>query len=209
MKTKEIWSYIHGERERLVETLGGLSTEQWASPSWCAGWTVQDTVGHIVAAAEQTPANFYKELVSAGFRFNVFTERGAKRLGALRQEELVRRLQERTSTTNHPPAPVMAMLGEIVVHGEDIRRPLGVRRHQAPEAALVALADSWKKSNLLIGAKRRIAGLRLRASDVHWVHGDGPEVTGPLNSLVLAMVGRKGAHDDLSGEGLATLGNRP
>jgi uncharacterized protein (TIGR03083 family) len=208
MKSKEIWTYIHAERAGLAETLGGLSTEQWASPSWCTGWAVRDTVGHIVAAAEQTPANFYKELILAGFRFNVFTERGAKRLGVLRPEELVRRLQERTSTTNHPPAPVMAMLGEIVVHGEDIRRPLGVRRHHAPEAALVVLADSWKKSNLLIGAKRRIAGLRLRATDVNWVHGDGPEVTGPLNSLVLAMVGRKGAHDDLSGEGLVTLANR-
>ena len=39
---------------------------------------------------------------------------------------LVARLRARTTTTNHPPAPVMAMLGEIVVHGEDIRRPLGI-----------------------------------------------------------------------------------
>jgi hypothetical protein len=76
----------------------------------------------------------------------------------------------------------MAMLGEVVVHGEDIRRPLGLV-HRSREAALVALADSWKKSNLLIGAKRRVAGLRLRATDANWVHGDGPEVTGPLSSL--------------------------
>jgi uncharacterized protein (TIGR03083 family) len=207
MKSDEIWNHIHAERAQLAETLTALSADQWASPSWCTGWAVRDTVGHVVAAAEQTPATFYKELLAAGFRFNVFTERGAKRLGALNPEELIRRLRERTSTTNHPPAPVMAMLGEIVVHGEDIRRPLGLV-HRGPEAALVALADSWKKSNLLIGAKRRIAGLRLRATDAHWVHGDGPEVAGPLSSLVLAMTGRKGAHDDLTGEGLATLANR-
>jgi hypothetical protein len=102
----------------------------------------------------------------------------------------------------------MAMLGEIIVHGEDIRRPLGLS-HESPEGALVALADSWKNSNLLIGAKRRTAGLRLRATDVDWAHGDGPEVAGPLISLVLAMTGRKGAHPDLTGEGLATLANRP
>jgi uncharacterized protein (TIGR03083 family) len=208
MKSEEIWKYIHAERAQLAETLTGLSAEQWASPSWCTGWAVRDTVGHVVAAAEQTPANFYKELLAAGFRFNVFTERGAKRLGVLNPDELIRRLRERTSTTNHPPAPVMAMLGEIVVHGEDIRRPLGLV-HQAPGAALVALADSWKKSNLLIGAKRRIAGLRLRATDAHWAHGDGPEVAGPLSSLVLAMTGRKGAHDALTGDGLATLADRP
>ena len=207
MKSEETWKYIHGERAQMADTLNALSAEQWATASWCTGWSVQDTVGHVVAAAEQTPLNFYKELISAGFRFNVFTERGAKRFSSLGPDELVGRLQARTSTTNHPPAPVMAMLGEIVVHGEDIRRPLGLE-HKSPEAALVALADSWKKTNLLIGAKRRIAGLKLRATDSSWTYGDGPEVSGPLISLILAMTGRKGAYADLSGEGLDNLRSR-
>ena len=207
MKSEEIWKYIHSERAQLAETWAALSPEQWAAASWCEGWSVQDTAGHVVAAAEQTPVNFYKEMVSAGFRFSVFADRGARRLASAGPDELVRRLRARTSTTNHPPAPVMAMLGEIVVHGEDIRRPLG-QEHRPPEGALVAVADNWKNSNLLIGAKRRIAGLRLRATDTEWVHGDGPEVSGPLISLILAMTGRKAAHPDLTGEGLATLGNR-
>jgi hypothetical protein len=40
-------------------------------------------------------------------------------------------------------------------------------------------------------------------------HGDGPEVTGPLNSLIMAMVGRRGALADLSGEGVEVLASRP
>jgi uncharacterized protein (TIGR03083 family) len=207
MKAKETWEYIYAERVSMADTLADLAGDQWSTPSWCTGWSVQQTAGHILAAAEQTPANFYKDLISAGFRFNVFTDRDAKRLGALDPEVLVRRLRSRTSTTNRPPAPVMAMLGEIIVHGEDIRRPLGLR-HQAPQAALIALADSWKNSNLLIGSKRRIAGVRLRATDCDWVHGDGPEVSGPLNSLILAMTGRKGSHRDLEGDGLTILANR-
>jgi uncharacterized protein (TIGR03083 family) len=208
MKSEETWKYIHSERAQMADTWADLSSDQWAASSWCEGWSVQDTAGHVLAAAEQTPLNFYKEMISAGFKFNVFADRAAKRLAAVGPEELVRRLRARTSTTNHPPAPVMAMLGEIIVHGEDIRRPLGLE-HRSPEGALVAVADSWKNSNLLIGAKRRIAGLRLRATDSNWVHGDGPEVSGPLISLILAMTGRKGAHPDLSGEGLTTLANRP
>ena len=98
----------------------------------------------------------------------------------------------------------MAMLGEIVVHGEDIRRPLSLA-HQPPEAALVALADSYKVSNLLTGAKRRIAGLRLRATDADWQYGEGPEVSGPMTSLILAMTGRTAALGDLTGEGLPTM----
>jgi len=207
MKTPEIWKHIHSERMDMVATWDELAPEQWARSSWCAGWSVQDTAGHILAAAEQTPANFYKEMVAARFRFNVFADRAAKRLGALSPDELVRRLRIRTSTKNHPPAPVIAMLGEIVVHGEDIRRPLGIL-HRSPEAALVAVADNYKNANLLIGSKRRIAGLRLRATDIVWTHGEGPEVSGPLISLIMAMAGRAGAHADLTGDGLGTLAGR-
>jgi uncharacterized protein (TIGR03083 family) len=207
VKSEEIWKYIHSERSEMAETWAALSPSQWAAASWCEGWSVQDTAGHVLAAAEQTPANFYKELISAGFKFNVFTDRAARRLAFVGPDELVRRLRARTSTTNHPPAPVLAMLGEIIVHGQDIRRPLGLE-HRSPEGALVAVADSWTKSNLLIGAKRRIAGLRLRATDCEWVQGAGPEVAGPLNSLVMAMTGRKAVHPDLTGDGVATLASR-
>jgi uncharacterized protein (TIGR03083 family) len=207
MKTADTWKHIHSERAQMADTWTTLSPSQWAAASWCEGWSVQDTAGHVVAAAEQTPPNFYKELASAGFRFNVFTDRGARRLGAAGPDELARRLRARTSTTNHPPAPVMAMLGEILVHGEDIRRPLGLE-HQPPEEALAAVADSWKNSNLLIGSKRRITGLRLRATDAEWAHGDGPEVSGPLLALLLAMTGRKAVLPDLSGEGVAELSRR-
>src|ERR1035438_3668522 len=175
MKSEDTWTYIHSERAQLADTWVDLSSEQWATSSWCEGWSVQDTAGHVLAAAEQTPLNFYREMISAGFRFNVFADRDAKRLASIGPDELVRRLRARTSTTNHPPAPVMAMLGEIVVHGEDIRRPLGLE-HRSPEEALVAVADSYKKTNLLIGAKRRIAGLRLRATDIGWGRGEGAAV---------------------------------
>lgn len=208
MKTAETWANIHAERAAFADTLESLTPAQWASASWCQGWTVKETTGHVVAAAEQTFPNFYKELVLAGFSFDRFADRGAKRLAQAPPEQLVSRLRARTTTTNHPPAPVMAMLGEIVVHGDDVRRPLGLV-HRSPEAALVAVADSWTRSNLLIGAKRRISGLALRATDVAWRHGDGPEVAGPLQSLVLAMTGRSGAIGDLSGDGVEALRARP
>jgi uncharacterized protein (TIGR03083 family) len=204
MKANQTWTYIHDERSAMADTWTGLSADQWSTSSWCEGWSVQDAAGHILAAAEQTPFNFYKEMAAAGFRFNVFADRAAKRLGMLSPQELVERLRARTTTTNHPPAPVMAMLGEIVVHGEDIRRPLGLQHHY-PEGALVAVADNYKKTNLLIGSKRRIVGLRLQASDCDWTHGEGPEVSGSLVSLILAMAGRKGVLNDLVGDGLPIL----
>jgi uncharacterized protein (TIGR03083 family) len=109
--------------------------------------------------------------------------------------------------TTHPPGPVEAMLGEAVIHSADIRRPLGMSR-EYPEEALTRVADFFKGSNLLIGAKRRISGLTLRSTDTDWSTGSGPEVTGPQLSLVLAMTGRSAALADLSGDGVDTLRSR-
>jgi uncharacterized protein (TIGR03083 family) len=207
MKTADTWGHIHAERSAMADAWEGLTSEQWSATSWCDGWSVHVTAGHVLAAAEQTIPNFYKEFIQAGFRFDVFADRAARRLAEVAPDEMVRRLRNRTTTTNHPPAPIVVMLGEIVVHGEDIRRPLGIQ-HDIAEEALVAVADNYTGTNLLIGSKRRIAGLRLRADDAAWVHGDGPEVSGPLVSMILAMSGRTGAVDDLGGEGLATLASR-
>jgi hypothetical protein len=48
----------------------------------------------------------------------------------------------------------------------------------------------------------------LRATDASWNYGEGPSVEGPLQSLVLAMTGRKGSHVNLSGDGVAILASR-
>jgi len=74
---------------------------------------------------------------------------------------------------------------------------------------VVQVADFYKNSNLIIGTKRRIEGLALRATDTGWSHGTGPEVSGPMLALLMAMTGRKAAASELSGEGLATLQARP
>ena len=115
------------------------------------------------------------------------------------------RFEAVTTSVKHPPGPVDTWLGEVVVHSEDIRRPLGIA-HDYPAAALTRVADFYTGSNLIIGAKRRIAGLTLRATDVTWSHGTGPEVSGRLADLIVAMTGRSA---DLSGDGVTELRSRP
>jgi uncharacterized protein (TIGR03083 family) len=111
------------------------------------------------------------------------------------------------TSVKHPPGPAATWLGETIVHGEDIRRALGIK-HAYPADAVVTVADFYKGSNLLIGSKNRIAGLTLRATDADWSHGTGPEVKGSVLSLVLAMTGRTVADDDLAGDGVTTLRSR-
>ena len=54
----------------------------------------------------------------------------------------------------------------------------------------------------------RPSDLLISASDASWQSGSGPEVTGPLASLILVMSGRAQAAGDLEGGGLATLVSR-
>jgi len=102
--------------------------------------------------------------------------------------------------------PVIS-LTHALVHGQDMCRPLGIKR-DLPEAHLVPVADFVKDDVHRFGAKKRIAGLKLTATDMDWSHGNGPEVRGPAEALVMMMAGRLLALDDLSGEGKTALATR-
>jgi uncharacterized protein (TIGR03083 family) len=207
MAASSPWPLIHGERQALVDDLAALTDEQWATASLCPGWSVRDVLGHLIATAKMTQGAFFTNLAQAGFRFNDMSNRRIAAEATAAPADGLAELRRHLTDTTHPPGPAEAMLGEAVVHGEDIRRPLGIKRAYPPEAVTRA-ADFFKGSNLLIGTKRRIAGLGLRANDLEWATGSGPEVTGPALSLLVAMTGRAAALDDLSGEGVATLRSR-
>ena len=208
MDKNDIWPVIRAERTALAGDLETLSDEQWSSASLCDRWPVRDVVAHMTATARITPPVFFAKLAGSGFSLtrlqdkDIAVERGATPADTLARFEAIE------TSVKHPPGPADTWLGETIVHAEDIRRPLGIH-HDYPPGAVARTADFFSGSNLIIGAKRRIDGLALRATDADWSHGSGPEVSGPLLSLVMAMTGRKAALSDLSGDGVATLTARP
>jgi len=207
MASSEVWSTIHSERAALAADLDGLTDERWATPSLCADWTVRDVLAHMTATAKITPPSFFAKLASAGFRLTKLQERDIERERGSSPADTLARFTAEVTSSKHPPGPSETWLGEVIVHGEDIRRPLGIA-HVYPLGAAARVADSYAGSNLIIGAKKRIADLQLTATDTGWSTGEGPAVTGPIVSLVLAMTGRTVALDELAGEGVATLRSR-
>ena len=200
----DIWPTVHGERKALAADLRGLRDEDWATPSLCGDWTVRDVLAHMTSAGSLTPPAFFAGLVASGFSFDKLQEKGvAARRGATPADTLAG-FEAVVTSVKHPPGPPTTWLGEVIVHSEDIRRPLGISRAY-PTDAVVEVAGFYQGSNLLIGSKRRIEGLALRATDADWSHGTGPEVAGPILSLVLAMTGRGQAVDDLAGDGVEAL----
>jgi uncharacterized protein (TIGR03083 family) len=162
----------------------------------------------MTATAKQSGVRIFPKLESSGFSLHrmqtkdIAAERGSS------AEETLAHFQDQLTSRGSPPGPTETMLGEVIVHSEDIRRPLGLS-HEYPPDALTTVANFYKGSNLIIGAKRRITGLTLQATDTDWTHGSGPVVSGPMLALVLAMTGRKPALVDLGGDGVTLLRSRP
>jgi uncharacterized protein (TIGR03083 family) len=204
----DTWQMIRAERASLVDALANLPDRDWERPSLCPNWRIRDVVGHLISTASLTPPTFLLALASSGFRFDAMTAKNIRTVTAKRtNRDLVNLYRARIDSRSAPPGPAASWLGETIVHGEDIFRAMGGYREH-PVAHVIAAADFYRTSNLLIGAKRRIDGVRLRTTDAAWQHGDGPEANGPAIAILLAMTGRKAALDDLSGPGVAILRER-
>jgi uncharacterized protein (TIGR03083 family) len=201
------WPLIRTERVALIEDLENLSDAQWSTQSLCSAWTIRDVLAHMTTTAKMTPGRFFGRFAGTGFQFNAMNQKGVKEeLGATPADTLAG-FKAQLDRTTAPPGPLDAMVGEVVIHGQDIRRPLGIAHTYQPEA-LTLVGDFVIRGNLLLGGKRRATGLTLNATDVDWTRGTGPEVRGPLASIILALTGRKAGLADLSGDGLTTLTGR-
>jgi uncharacterized protein (TIGR03083 family) len=207
MEKSEIWPTIHTERAALAADLEPLKEPDWETPSLCPDWTVRDVVAHMTGTAKFSPGSFVGKLVTSGFSLKKLQEKDIAELRGDAPTDTLANFKAEVNSSKHPPGPTDTWLGEAIVHSEDVRRPLGIN-HEYPVDALTRVADFYKGSNLVIGTKNRIAGLRLKATDADWSHGDGPEVTGRMVSLLMAMAGRRQALADLSGEGVQTLTSR-
>ncbi len=202
-----LWTTVAAERGALADDLAALKPAQWDTPSLCAQWTVRDVVAHLSATASMTPLKFFGSMAAAGFNFDKFANGQIARHRGPDPAATLADFRSLQHSTSAPPGPKLSWLGEIVIHGADIRRPLGISHTYPPEVVRQVL-DFYKGSNMLIGAKKRITGLALQASDGDWRHGQGEPVEGPMLSLLLAMTGRAAACDDLTGPGVATLRDR-
>lgn len=203
----DIWPTIHAERRALADDLAGLRAEQWATPSLCSGWTVHEVLAHLLATAKMTPPKFLARMAAARFSFRRFSDRQVALESAGGPEATLAAFRAVVDRTSAPPGPKATWLGEAFVHGEDIRRPLGIT-HVYPASEVARALAFYAGSNALIGGKRRLAGVTLRATDADVSQGSGPVVEGPAVSLLLAATGRRPALDDLSGPGLELLRSR-
>lgn len=206
---------VTAERQDILAFLLGLTPDQWETPSLCEGWRIKDVVAHLLVD-EPVQSGMIRRVLPllAKDRFSIDRINGDWiAQNRLRDPgSIVEAFQEDSlrgvGVIGRLLGPAVA-LRALVIHHQDMRRPLHIER-AVPSDRLVATLDallSWKGS-ISIGSRPRAEGLRLRAVDVAWSRGQGPEVFGPGEAIVLALAGRRVALEDLDGEGKVVLAGR-
>jgi uncharacterized protein (TIGR03083 family) len=201
----EIWPVVHAERAALIQDLQTLPEQQWATPSLCRSWDVHDVLAHLVNDAKTTRLGFVRDLVTAGFDFDRLNARGVARERAEDPSRTLEQFRAVSGRTTSAPAPPATRLVEAFVHGEDIRRPLGIRHDYPPAHVATALRHQVNTSMTLGGGKERAERLRLVATDTDLSVGAGDEVRGTAIALLLAVSGRPVGPEELTGPGAAAL----
>jgi len=202
----DIWSMIATERRALADDLDDLTDAQWAAPSLCDDWRVRDVVAHVVFPFRVSLPSVMFKMVRHKFDFNAMSDAEAR--GDTRPPaELVATLRANADHRFHPPGfGPEAPLTDVVIHGQDIRRPLGLAREFDPDALgeVLDLLTSAKATRGFV-AKGRVDGLTFAATDLDRTWGSGPTVSGTGEALALALAGRTVTLDELAGDGLDTL----
>ncbi|OBK52673.1 maleylpyruvate isomerase family mycothiol-dependent enzyme [Mycobacterium sp. 1081908.1] len=203
--TATLMTMARAERADLADFLATLTPQDWQTPSLCTKWTVKDVVAHVISYEELGAAGLLKRFVKGWVvRAN---QVGVDEFSALSPEQLLEFLRDHLE-----PRGLTAGFGGMIalvdgtVHHQDIRRSLG--RPRTVPADRLQRVLGLVPGNPRLGAGRRIRGLRLRATDVDWTHGTGPEVSGPGEALLMAMTGRPAALAELGGPGRDTLARR-
>ena len=202
-----LWKLAHTERAALADDLADLSAEQWRHGTLCGEWNVEEVVAHLVAAASLNWWRWARSMLGARFRVDVHNQRRMLEQKGTTPAGTLDRFRAIIDSTTAPSGHTPAYLGEVVVHAQDIRLPLGLPGTPATDA-LTPVADFFARRNFTVRSRTTITGLRLQADDGPFATGTGPLVTGSTIALVMSMAGRAPYVDQLDGPGVGTLRGR-
>jgi hypothetical protein len=158
----------------------------------------------MVSETHMTVARAARGFIASGFRLNRYIAKDARQRGAAPVAKLLADFRGVVLARTHLPGlSSLSMLEDIVIHQMDIRRPLKQHR-DIPNGRMIPVAgDLW--TNRFFPGPKLFQGIRAIATDADWSAGDGLDVTGPIEALVLTLAGRFAAVDQLQGDGTATL----
>lgn len=159
-----IWNTIAIERRRIADELETFTDEQWATPTTCDGWNVEDVAAHLIMPFEVSTPRFGLAMLKHRGNFDkVMIDLTARVKAKNSRSDVIAKLRANADNQWTPPgAGPEAPLGEVVVHGQDIRRALGLG-HNIPAETIELTITGMKDADLRANYAERI-GVPLPAS---------------------------------------------
>lgn len=202
----DTFAEIADERRRLADLLSGLTCEQQAARSLCEEWSVHDVAGHLILPMEVSTSKFMLTMLACRGNFDRANGRLTRQQARRPIEEIIEVLRQKADARFTPPgAGPEAPLTDLLVHGLDIRWPLGLTCDVPEERLQKSLTFLTCTPACGLVPRGALDALRFEANDIDWSHGSGPTVSGDAESLLLAITGRTTALRFLSGDGLPKL----
>jgi uncharacterized protein (TIGR03083 family) len=203
------WQAIRTQRLAVADLLESLDDGEWAHPSLCEGWTVQDVAAHLTLQQLGLLDGLGMFARSPGGMNRVIREAARRQAAETSRSDIVARIRASADSRRHNVGVTYReTLIDALVHSQDIARPLGRRLPIPPEGAALGADRVWRRGWPFY-PRRRLAGLRLVATDADWAVGGGPEIRGTMGDLLLVLTGRGAAAlEDLDGDAVRELRNR-
>lgn len=199
----EYWEMIHAERARLAEIMTGFRDDNWRAGTLCSEWMVEHVVAHLTAGANTSQWAWFLSMLRAGFNPGKHNQRWLAQYVGNTHAETLGHYRDSISSTIAPTKDYGAWLGEVIVHSQDIARPLGINLKPDP-AAVNEVAHFFAAKDFAVNSKKLVSGLQLDATDSSFRNGSGPIVRGKQLELVMAMAGRPD-YSKLTGDGVEEL----
>ena len=205
---------VQAELDELIGLLSEIPDADWDRPSACDGFRVRDVAGHLSLVLQPFNGRIAAAFAGSFTRFmRLAGEWSVEYADTHSPAQLLDLLEQRRAAPTKgfigKIDPPQNMLADHATHLQDVR--FGLERRAAPDPdrarfVLDAAVRLWRP--ITWGSRQRAKGLKLVATDIGWSHGDGPEVTGPYDALLMALSGRPAGLPYLAGEGLPTLTQR-
>jgi uncharacterized protein (TIGR03083 family) len=203
-----VFASVAHERRTIAALIDGLDDTELATQSLCAGWDVKTVAAHLVSVFADGFWGFQAAAVRhAGMHRGI--DALARRRAQLPAARIAASLRDGADHRLSPPiAGPVSGLTDVLVHGGDIRIPVGLTFEPDPRLVSLALDFLTGFRALAFVPLGRLRGISLRASDLGRSWGMGAELYGPAPALMMAACGRDALFDQLEGPGLGVLRNR-
>jgi uncharacterized protein (TIGR03083 family) len=200
MADDHVFTAAAEQRRGLADLVESLDDAQLATPSLCAGWDVRTVAGHLVAPLILTPRSLVTALVQARGSLDTANTLMARDVARHPTSELAALLRRHAASRFAPPVTgPRAPLTDTLVHGGDMRLPLGIPHDPAPAAVRLCLDFVTAGRPFGFLPRGRLRGLRLQATDQDWAWGEGAAITGRGIDLLMAACGRTATLAALAG----------